>query len=1147
MSRSLGRLFEILAPSPQLPHDGLDLTEITPQIYVAGLPTRLRGPLTSRGSSQRRNNAEELGRYLNEKFPDNYLIFNLVPFEEGAQYNFTPFKDQVVLHAVDSTVEFSVGCPELRQLFSLCAALDAWLTLSDRNVAILHEHNGHSRCALATAAYLLFSRQCDNPVEALAHFRKKRDGFTSLSPTYRRFLNHFDHLLQFGGELPNHAPLRLHKLIVHRDPSMVGAASGLRPQEQTCYTLEVYLNNECVYSSDASDAELVAVDDYTFGFNVDVTVMGSVFFRLVVHGEGEGRGVSLCRMGLHTGFIPPGAFRIERSSMDVSQRAVALDRGAAIVAADFVFSAAEPSRKEELEQVQTSRPDFDVMPSFADGVASLVDSHYKDAPSSKVDTLVEQGFDPSLAALSLKRYDTNMLEAHTLCKDLAGRRLWTRMLGVGRGEVGASVEDSKVDSTSRGQSGQGARVKTAPIMPTSVSHAFLLDSPVPDTVEIDPFAEKARRQRKAALLLKGKATLEKFRRSRAKAPSECTVLPPASPVGGVASALASPEATNVRGTSPCTRPLCVEVGSCLCMSTTATSVNHLLQHSAAAEKSAGAFPPAPLVWQDTRASSMVQVFRREGTGDGDQARSANSGGSACVVDERSIATDFVVGRHPGLPTGGHGHANHSQSDQNCRQPSHGGAQTFIGRPSLAEPPPCQTPVSSTDDHANSRQTSSPSPVPSQPQPHSPCDDFTPPKPPPPPPQPPFVANGGPPPPPPMPHLDGVPPPPPPPPPMPGLGGHFGSPSTPSVVSTRKLHWNTVPKHALHDTVWSEIPSSSPAKATGTDSMEEQFAELFCEDLSVVQKAPGVRKPKKRVSSARFGNVQRLNNVAIALKRFESISPGVSTLVDAVLDFDETVFNLDSLYMFRQILPTEDEMAVVRKASSAGLPADFSKAERFFLAVAKSGINMGKATDAFIFMLEIDEKASALDERLGRFRLACTEVQSSKSLKALLGIALQLGNMANTQFAPPSRWSAPAHGFRIDSLEKLSDIKGKKMNLQQFLVKTVRSEYPHLLCVTDELSHVESARHCDMSQVGGDIAELEQGFATTMVASRTFPPDFSQRVKDFLQGKRDVLSRLTTDHKACLIEAEGALKYFGATESNAADLLSRLHSFSELFR
>ena len=50
----------------------LDVTRITNRLVACGLPWRQR---TERGS--RRNNVEDLARFLNFRYPDRYLIWNL--------------------------------------------------------------------------------------------------------------------------------------------------------------------------------------------------------------------------------------------------------------------------------------------------------------------------------------------------------------------------------------------------------------------------------------------------------------------------------------------------------------------------------------------------------------------------------------------------------------------------------------------------------------------------------------------------------------------------------------------------------------------------------------------------------------------------------------------------------------------------------------------------------------------------------------------------------------------------------------------------------------------------------------------------------------------------------------------------------------
>ena len=138
---------------------------------------------------------------------------------------------------------------------------------------------------------------------------------------------------------------------------------------------------------------MIAVDDYTFGFNIGITISGSVLFHLVVSdsSSSSGRGAILFRVGLHTGFIPPGAFRVEQGSMDRPRSAA--DLGPPIIAADFVFSADGDSAAAldvpmatadattatgAVRSHEPPPPDFEVMPSFAEGLAALSASHYEE-------------------------------------------------------------------------------------------------------------------------------------------------------------------------------------------------------------------------------------------------------------------------------------------------------------------------------------------------------------------------------------------------------------------------------------------------------------------------------------------------------------------------------------------------------------------------------------------------------------------------------------------------------------------------------------------------------------------------------------------------------------------------------------------------
>lgn len=68
----------------------LDLQYISPKVIVMGLPWLRR---TERLAA--RNNVKELGAYLEQAHSNSFMVFNLAPFERGAQYNHSMLNNQV--------------------------------------------------------------------------------------------------------------------------------------------------------------------------------------------------------------------------------------------------------------------------------------------------------------------------------------------------------------------------------------------------------------------------------------------------------------------------------------------------------------------------------------------------------------------------------------------------------------------------------------------------------------------------------------------------------------------------------------------------------------------------------------------------------------------------------------------------------------------------------------------------------------------------------------------------------------------------------------------------------------------------------------------------------------------------------------------
>ncbi len=72
---------------------------------------------------------ESLARYLNSKYSQNYLIFNV----SEHSYNPKPFLNQVVDYTFPGH-----PCLPLEAAFTLCKEFDSWLNSDPKHVAIVH-------------------------------------------------------------------------------------------------------------------------------------------------------------------------------------------------------------------------------------------------------------------------------------------------------------------------------------------------------------------------------------------------------------------------------------------------------------------------------------------------------------------------------------------------------------------------------------------------------------------------------------------------------------------------------------------------------------------------------------------------------------------------------------------------------------------------------------------------------------------------------------------------------------------------------------------------------------------------------------------------------------------------------------------------
>ena len=297
----------------------LDVTMIHGQLMCMGMPRNL--PTDKRGN---RNNIDEIVSFLEHRFRDHYLIFNLT----DKQYDYYKFKYQVLdkLVGARSKENDAVRSPTLQELFNICYAMEFWRSLHPENVAVLHCKNGKSCTRLVVAASLMFDGTCTNPEEALVLFYRKRlrrplfgvDDLPRLIASAHDVLDAFGRLcISKSGVPPNAKPLMLNNLV------MMGFPTDF--EDQPAPVIELWKGNRQLFTSQGAGE----ADGYNRNARLVQWDAGGGVLVLQLACEVEGDILLVCRAivdvgtareprdeerivfqySFHTGFLAPGATR----------------------------------------------------------------------------------------------------------------------------------------------------------------------------------------------------------------------------------------------------------------------------------------------------------------------------------------------------------------------------------------------------------------------------------------------------------------------------------------------------------------------------------------------------------------------------------------------------------------------------------------------------------------------------------------------------------------------------------------------------------------------------------------------------------------------------------------------------------------------
>lgn len=250
-------------------------------------------------------------------------------------------------------------------------------------------------------------------------------------------------------------------------------------------------------------------------------------------------------------------------------------------------------------------------------------------------------------------------------------------------------------------------------------------------------------------------------------------------------------------------------------------------------------------------------------------------------------------------------------------------------------------------------------------------------------------------------------------------------------------------------------------------LEEKFSsaplpkKFAAEDEEKVEETKGP-------ATAGILEAQRMTNLEIMLRKFDAKPKEIAEAVRSLDPLGETLTldNINAL-ISNQIKPEEIALAQAYEGTEEEI-ANLNKPELFAYYVARVPRWNQKVKTMFTMYNSknlVAEVTTTIDNVIN----ATKEVHSSEKLKRVFASVLAVGNFMNQGTARGS-----AKGFRLDSLQKLSEIKMRQggQTLLHYLAAVLKKKSPEVLSLCEDMPSVKFAKRMAKEDIAKEVLTFQ---------------------------------------------------------------------------